>query len=121
MRETVRTALLSIVTALVMIGGATVATADPNHCDHGEFCLWGETYFGGEALRLSLSSVNAGECVPLPPTLDGRSLVNLMNKHVTVYQSRECATEGEFDTYPGGGTYVPAAPFVVRAIQIYAP
>ncbi|MFC7613083.1 hypothetical protein ACFQV2_05050 [Actinokineospora soli] len=39
---------------------------------------------------------------------------------MTVYQSPECATEGEFDTYPGKGTYVPCAPFVVRAVQIWS-
>jgi hypothetical protein len=38
---------------------------------------------------------------------------------VTVYQGRGCSTEGEFDTYPGGGTYVPEAPFVIRAVEVW--
>jgi hypothetical protein len=36
-----------------------------------------------------------------------------------VYQSEECSTEGDFVTYPGGGTFVPDAPFLVRGIQIW--
>lgn len=60
-----------------------------------------------------------GECVPLSEGFVGRSFANRMRRPVTVYQGRGCDTEGEFDTYPGGGTYVPEASFVVRAVVVW--
>ncbi|OLR90130.1 peptidase inhibitor family I36 protein [Actinokineospora bangkokensis] len=113
-------ALLAILTAL---GGATVASASGTTqdiaCERGEVCLWTDPEFRGTTYRHTLTDTTVGECVHLPVAVDIRSFVNLMSRHVTVYQSRECATEGEFDTYPGGGTYVPAAPYVVRGFQVW--
>jgi hypothetical protein len=85
-------------------------------CERGEFCLWAKEGYRGEIGRVSLSTANPGECVAVP---EGRSFANRMARYVTVYQDGTCSTEGEFDTYPGGGTYVPEAPHVVRAIQIW--
>jgi hypothetical protein len=87
-------------------------------CDRGEFCAWAKENYGGAVLRHNLETANPGECVPFGG-LVARSLANRLTKDVTVYQGETCSTEAEFTTYPKGGTYVPDAPFVVRAIQIW--
>lgn len=100
-------------------GAAGAATAS-NMCERGEFCIWPGEHYAGQIVRVALDNANPGECVPLPEGADGRSFANRAKRPVTVYQGRECSTEGEFDTYPGGGTFVPEAPYVVRGVQIWA-
>ena len=122
MQNRIRAVVIALLAVLTALAGATVATASASGsaaCDRGELCLWSQVDHGGEPLRRTLTDTTVGECVPLPVDLDARSFANLLSRQVTVYQSRECATEGEFDTYPGGGTYVPDAPYVVRAFQIW--
>lgn len=102
-----------------LVTGAGVAGADRARCERGELCVWAADSFRGSGYRMSLETVDPGECVGLPAGFDGRSFVNRMSRPVTVYQGRTCSTEAEFDTYPGGGTYVPEAPYVVRAVQIW--
>ncbi|MGW5745013.1 peptidase inhibitor family I36 protein [Amycolatopsis sp. NPDC003861] len=111
------------IVVLAMVGlltsvGAAHAGADPG-CRKGEFCLWPSDGYAGEIQRFDLRSANTEECLPLPEGFDGSSFANLMTRDVTVYQDAECSTEGDFVTYPGGGTYVPNAPFLVRGIQIW--
>ncbi|HET6706076.1 peptidase inhibitor family I36 protein [Amycolatopsis sp.] len=111
------------IVALAMIGlltsvGAVQASTDPS-CRKGEFCVWPSDGYSGEIQRFELRTANTGECLPLPDGFDGSSFANLMTRDVTVYQDEECSTEGDFVTYPGGGTYVPNAPFLVRGIQIW--
>jgi len=110
-------ATLGLVTS---IGTATAASAqeDPG-CQKGEFCLWSANDYGGTAQRFDLRTANPGECIPLPDGFAGASFANLMSRDVTVYQSEDCSTEGDFITYPGGGTFVPDASFLVRGIQIW--
>ena len=96
---------------------AAVPTAQP--CERGEFCLWPAESYQGDLQRIALENANPGECVPLPEGFDGRSFANRTKRPVTVYQGRDCSTEAEFDTYPGGGTFVPEAPYVVRGVQIW--
>lgn len=116
---------LRVATVLAMVGagvlgGVGAAGAQARAvCDRGALCLWTHEGYRGAALRLSLVTTNPGECVPLPAGFAARSFANRISRHVTVYQGGECETEGEFDTYPGGGTYVPEAPYVVRAVQIW--
>jgi hypothetical protein len=98
---------------------APAPASDPAPCERGEFCLWPTENYDGAAHRVALENTNPGECVPLPEDFDGRSFANRTKRPVTVYQGRDCTTEGEFDTYPGGGTFVPAAPYVVRGVQIW--
>jgi hypothetical protein len=97
------------------------APAGPTNakCDAGSFCAWGEANFTGKAARLNLETANPNQCVPLPDGLVAKSLVNAMTKDVSVYEGVRCSTEAEFTTYPKGGVYVPNAPFVVRAIQVW--
>lgn len=114
-------ALVLAALGLLTAGGiAEAETGTPpvgNGCGQGEFCAWTEDFYGGSVQFLDLRTANPGECIPLGG--DTRSFVNLLDRDVTVYQGEDCSTEGDFTTYPGGGTYVPHAPFVVRAIQIW--
>jgi hypothetical protein len=112
--------LLAAFGLLTSAGVAQAAPAQPDPvCKKGEFCLWSADDYGGTAQRFDLRTANPEDCLPLPAGFDGSSFVNLMSRDVTVYQSEECTTEGDFITYPGGGTFVPKAPFVVRAIKIW--
>jgi hypothetical protein len=108
-----------VVTVAALAGGSGVADARPEACERGEFCLWPGEEYSGDIHRFALENANPGECVPLPDAVDARSFANRTARPVTVYQGRDCATEGEFDTYPGGGTFVPVAPYVVRGVQIW--
>lgn len=119
MRTLFRAALAALLTLSTVLGLSTLATADPMPCDSGELCLWAEPTFAGPRAVMTLSNTTLEECVPVPDGVEGRSFANRLNRPVTVYQDADCATEGEFDTYPGRGTYVPDAPFVVRAVQIW--
>ena len=109
-----------IITAWLYVSATSaIAEPEPQPCDRGEFCLWPAEAYKGDILRASLETANPGECVPLPEGFDARSFANRTKRPVTVYQGRDCSTEGEFDTYPGGGTFVPEAPYVVRGLQIW--
>jgi len=116
---TVRIVAVVAMVVAGLVGAGGVAGAVPVSCERGEFCVWRGEAFAGAGYRVSLETVNTGECVPLPEGFVGRSFANRMSRPVTVYQGRDCSTEGEFDTYPGGGTYVPEAPFIVRALQVW--
>lgn len=120
-----RTLLLAAATLLC---GTGTAMAEPAHapterpefaCQKGEFCTWSEEFYTGPHTRFDLRNVNPEECVPLPEGVEGHSFGNRIDRHVTVYQDRHCATEADFSTFPGPGTFVPRAPYVVRAIQIW--
>jgi hypothetical protein len=119
MRTLLRATLVALLALSTVLGLSSLAAADPSPCDGGELCLWSEPTFGGPRAVITLSDSALEECVPVPDGVEGRSFVNRLSKPVTVYQDAECSTEGEFDTYPGRGTYVPDAPFVVRAVQIW--
>lgn len=88
-------------------------------CERGEFCLWSGELFWGESHRVGLDTANPGECILLPEGFEARSFINRTDRPVTVYQGEHCSTEGDFATYPGGGTYVPAAPYLVRGVQVW--
>ncbi|RLK54657.1 peptidase inhibitor family I36 protein [Actinokineospora cianjurensis] len=108
----------ALLTVLALLGLVTPAAASPAvACERGELCLWSGLSFHGESGTFGIGSFAVGECLVLGR--ESRSLANLLRHDVTVYESSECATESDFTTYPGLGTYVPATPFVVRAIQIW--
>jgi hypothetical protein len=111
--------LVAAFVGLTISAGSASAQTDPQPCERGEFCLWPTESYVGDIHRVALENTNPGECVPLPDGFDGRSFANRTKRPVTVYQGRDCSTEGEFDTYPGGGTYVPEAPYVVKGVQIW--
>ena len=111
--------VLAVLTILAAISTVAVASAEAGpKCDQGEFCAWAKEGYAGTAVRFTLETANPGECVPLDG-LVAHSFANRLAKEVSVYQGETCSTEAEFTTYPGGGSYVPSAPFVVRAIQVW--
>ncbi|WP_051165799.1 peptidase inhibitor family I36 protein [Amycolatopsis orientalis] len=116
-------AVLLLVTAglLTSSGLAQAApAADPGPaCDAGEFCLWDTETYSGNVQSYDLRTANPGDCIPLPEGFQGHSFVNRMTRDVTIYQGADCSTEGDFITYPGGGTYVPQSPFAVRALKVW--
>jgi hypothetical protein len=114
-------AVLVAVVAGLMAGAGTGAAdqARQAQCDRGEFCLWARESYRGPIQRVGLDTANPGACIPLPAGFEARSFANRTTRPVTVYQGGECSTEGEFDTYPGGGTFVPVAPYLVRGVQIW--
>lgn len=115
----VNKALLAVMTLSLTSTG--VASASASTCDRGEFCVWAGTDYTGAAHRLDLETANPRECIPLPGGFVARSFANLLSRDTSVYQGATCSTEADFTTYPGGGTFVPDAPFVVRAIQVWEP
>ena len=97
----------------------TASAADDPACTAGEFCLWEDETYSGAVQSYDLRTVNPGDCIPLPEGFEAHSFVNRMTRDVTIYQGTDCSTEGDFITYPGGGTYVPQSPFAVRALQVW--
>ncbi|MEV5592280.1 peptidase inhibitor family I36 protein [Streptomyces sp. NPDC052496] len=88
-------------------------------CATGQFCVWPGRGFGGKRLTYELSGTDIESCVTLPAGVRAVSFANRTGRPVTTYQSAECAETGEFDTYPGGGSWVPESPYQVRAFKIW--
>ncbi|MDQ0796592.1 peptidase inhibitor family I36 protein [Streptomyces sp. B1I3] len=88
-------------------------------CGSGQLCLWAEPGFTGAVQTHELSTVDIESCVPLASGGTAQALVNRTGRPVTTFQSAECAETGEFETYPGGGTWVPRSPYTVRAFKIW--
>ena len=89
------------------------------NCAAGELCLWQKPGFRGTRYAHELAGTDIESCVPLPPGTDAQALANRTGRPVTTYQSAECAETGEFDTYPGGGSWVPQSPYRVRAFKVW--
>lgn len=115
---------------IVLAAGALAVTAllpQPAHagsprlgaCTAGELCLWAKPDFRGARQTHELSGTDIESCVALPPGADAQSVANRTGRPVTTYQSAECEETGEFETYPGGGTWVPQSPYRVRAFKIW--
>jgi hypothetical protein len=88
-------------------------------CAAGELCLWERPGFAGVRSVHELSGLDIESCVPLPAGAGAEALANRTGRPVTTYQSRECAETGEFETYPGGGVWVPQSPYRVRAFKVW--
>ncbi|MFF2811668.1 peptidase inhibitor family I36 protein [Streptomyces sp. NPDC058000] len=99
-------------------GGGRTATASGD-CSAGQLCLWPKTDFGGRRQSYELSGTDIESCVTLPKGMTAASLANRTGRPVTTYQSAVCAETGEFDTYPGGGSWVPRSPYQVRAFKLW--
>ncbi|MET9362557.1 peptidase inhibitor family I36 protein [Streptomyces sp. NPDC006632] len=120
MRTTTATVALLAATAF-LLHAAAPATATPRmgDCAPGELCLWTKGAFKGPRQVYDLTRTDIESCTPLPPGADVQSLANRTGRPVTTYQSAECAETAEFDTYPGGGTWVPQVPYRVRAFKVW--
>lgn len=118
MRKIVTAAVLA---AAAVLAPQTATAAQPGlgECAAGELCLWEKGNFQGVRQTHELSGTDIESCVPLPPGTTAQSLANRTGRPVTTYQSAECEETGEFDTYPGGGTWVPQSPYGVRAFKIW--
>ncbi|MGW5120603.1 peptidase inhibitor family I36 protein [Streptomyces noursei] len=97
-------------------GRSTAASGD---CSAGQLCLWSKPDFGGRRQTHELSGTDIESCVTLPEGTTAASLANRTGRPVTTYQSAVCAETGEFDTYPGGGSWVPRSPYQVRAFKLW--
>ncbi|MFJ3121695.1 peptidase inhibitor family I36 protein [Streptomyces sp. NPDC086993] len=123
MRTTVLTTTLATTalaaTALVPQTAAHSAPVGLGPCAAGQLCLWDQPDFTGTRRTHELSTTDIESCVPLPRGSKVQALANRTGRPVTTYQSAECAETGEFETYPGGGTWVPRSPYQVRAFKIW--
>ncbi|WP_189108322.1 peptidase inhibitor family I36 protein [Streptomyces camponoticapitis] len=126
MRTTTRATLLTAATLAAATAllpaaapAAEAAAARRDACGPGELCLWGKPDFRGPRQTHELFRTEIQNCVPLPPGTDAQSLVNRTGRPVTTYQSHECEETGEFETYPGNGTWVPRSPYRVRAFKVW--
>ncbi|MDV5145317.1 peptidase inhibitor family I36 protein [Streptomyces sp. SBC-4] len=88
-------------------------------CGPGRLCLWPKPDFKGRVQSHELATTDIDSCVALPPGTSAQSLANRTGRPVTTYQSAECAEAGEFETYPGRGTWVPQTPYEVRAFKLW--
>ncbi|MFF8509582.1 peptidase inhibitor family I36 protein [Streptomyces sp. NPDC015492] len=116
--------LLAAVLAACLAAPAAPAAAAPagtvlGACGPGRLCLWPKPDFKGRAQTHELATTDIDSCVALPPGASAQSLANRTGRPVTTYQSAECAETGEFETYPGRGTWVPQTPYEVRAFKLW--
>ncbi|WP_329116768.1 peptidase inhibitor family I36 protein [Streptomyces sp. NBC_01465] len=102
-----------------VIAAAALAATVLAPCAPGQLCLWGKPDFKGGRQTYELATTDIDSCIPLPPGTTVQGLANRMGRPVTTYQSAECAETGEFQTYPGDGTWVPQSPYLVRAFKVW--
>ncbi|MEV6651020.1 peptidase inhibitor family I36 protein [Streptomyces sp. NPDC051219] len=101
---------------------ATQAAASPPRlgaCAAGQLCLWAKPDFRGARQTYELTGIDIESCVALPAGTTAQAVANRTGRPVTTYQSAECAETGEFETYPGGGTWLPQSPYQVRAFKVW--
>nr|WP_069812062.1 peptidase inhibitor family I36 protein [Streptomyces sp. TP-A0874] len=108
-----------VAAAALLPAVSPAAAAQQGGCAAGELCLWERADHSGARSVHELSSTAIESCEPLPKGSKALSLANRTGRPVTTYQSADCAETGEFDTYPGGGTWVPRSPYQVRAFKIW--
>lgn len=111
--------LLTSAPATAGAQGATGAAGSAGSCASGELCLWQKPQYRGKRTVHELAGTDIESCVPLPVGAGAQALANRTGRPVTTYQSVECAETGEFETYPGGGTWLPESPYRVRAFKIW--
>ncbi|WJV49031.1 peptidase inhibitor family I36 protein [Streptomyces flavofungini] len=119
------TAVLALTTAAlaaVVLTPAHAGAAGPPRlggCGPGELCLWEKGGFKGQRHTYELAGTDIESCVALPEGGSAQAIANRTGRPVTTYQSAECAETGEFNTYPGNGTWAPQSPYKVRAFKIW--
>ncbi|MFJ4867469.1 peptidase inhibitor family I36 protein [Streptomyces sp. NPDC088757] len=114
------TAVLAVLLLTALPAAATTASGPKlGACGPGKLCLWPQPDFKGRVQTHELATTDIDSCVALPAGTSAQSLANRTGRPVTTYQSAECAETGEFETYPGKGTWVPQTPYEVRAFKIW--
>ncbi|MEV5601930.1 peptidase inhibitor family I36 protein [Streptomyces sp. NPDC052299] len=125
MRTTVAAAFLAATTLFLLAPAGTTAPAKAaapvslGDCASGQLCLWAKPDFTGARQTHELSTIDIESCVPLKSGTTAQALANRTGRPVTTYQSAECEETGEFETYPGGGTWLPRSPYQVRAFKVW--
>lgn len=122
MRTTMSTTVTAAALAAVILTPTHAgATAPPTlrACGPGELCLWEKAEFKGARHVYELADIDIESCTALPEGGSAQALANRTGRPVTVYQSAECAETGEFNTYPGSGTWAPQSPYRVRAFKVW--
>ncbi|QGZ48760.1 hypothetical protein GPZ77_10555 [Streptomyces sp. QHH-9511] len=114
-----RPATAGTATAGTATAGAGAPAPTLGACAPGQLCLWPKSDFKGKAQRYELADTDVDSCVALPAGTTAQALANRTGRPVTAYQSAECAETGEFETYPGRGTWTPQTPYQVRAFKIW--
>lgn len=119
----ITTALFTPATAAPTVStapaGAAAAPVRLGECAGGQLCLWAKPDFTGARQTHELSTIDIESCVPLKPGTTAQALANRTGRPVTTYQSAECQETGEFETYPGTGTWLPRSPYLVRAFKVW--
>ncbi|MCP9988227.1 peptidase inhibitor family I36 protein [Streptomyces sudanensis] len=113
--------MAAISIAALSTGAAPAGAASPTlgPCGSGQLCLWEKEAFKGKRQTHELATTDVDSCVALPSGATAVALANRTGRPVTTYQSATCGETGEFETYPGSGTWVPRSPYQVRAIKIW--
>lgn len=121
MPATATATVAAALAAVILAPTGTAAAVPPTlrDCGPGELCLWEKTGFEGTRKTYELADIDIESCIALPAGSGAEALANRTGRPVTTYQSAECAETGEFDTYPGGGTWVPDSPYRVRAFKVW--
>ncbi|MGW6402128.1 peptidase inhibitor family I36 protein [Streptomyces sp. NPDC055134] len=114
---TAAAALAAVLLTPVHAGAAAPPTS--GDCAVGELCLWEKPAFRGHRQTYELSGIDIESCVALPEGGSAQALANRTGRPVTAYQSAECAETGEFQTYPGSGTWAPQSPYRVWAFKVW--
>ncbi|WP_030688020.1 peptidase inhibitor family I36 protein [Streptomyces globisporus] len=116
-------AVVRAVPAAAQAGAPPSGVAPPGTvlgaCGPGRLCLWPKPDFKGRPWTHELATTDIDSCVALPPGTSAQSLANRTGRPVTTYQSAECGETGEFETYPGRGTWVPQTAYEVRAFKLW--
>ncbi|MEU7578987.1 peptidase inhibitor family I36 protein [Streptomyces sp. NPDC041068] len=116
------TTVTAVALAAVILTPAHAGAAAPptlRGCGPGELCLWEKAEFQGARQVYELADIDIESCTALPEGGSAEALANRTGRPVTVYQSAECAETGEFNTYPGSGTWAPESPYRVRAFKVW--
>ncbi|MGA4848643.1 peptidase inhibitor family I36 protein [Streptomyces sp. G5(2025)] len=122
MRTTMPATVTAAALAAVILSSTHVAAAAPptfRGCGPGELCLWEKAQFKGARHTYELSKIDIESCIALPEGGSAQALANRTGRPVTTYQSAECGETGEFNTYPGSGTWAPESPYRVRAFKVW--
>ncbi|MGW1980054.1 peptidase inhibitor family I36 protein [Streptomyces sp. NPDC001889] len=119
MRLPIAASVLVLAALLPPATATATAAPPPGECPAGALCLWQREDFQGSRGTFELYETGTDSCVPLPAGRPARSLANRAGRPVTTYQSAECDETGEFETYPGSGTWAPRSPHLVRAFKLW--
>jgi hypothetical protein len=122
MRTTMPTTVTAAALAAVILSPTQAVAAAPpmlRGCAPGELCLWEKAQFKGDRHAYELADIDIESCITLPEGGSAQALANRTGRPVTTYQSAKCGETGEFNTYPGSGTWAPESPYRVRAFKVW--